>query len=63
MVRSVVEQLVKTGTVRRGQLGISVRRVDSDMAQSLGMSETKGIIVNEIFKASAAERADIRRAT
>jgi serine protease Do len=61
MVRSVMDQLIKTGTVRRGQLGISVKRVDSDMAQSLGMSETKGIIVNEIVKASAAERAGIRQ--
>lgn len=61
MVRSVMDQLIKTGAVRRGQLGISVRRVDSDMAQSLGMSETRGIIVNEIFKASAAERAGIRQ--
>jgi serine protease Do len=61
MVRSVMDQLIKTGTVRRGQLGISVKRVDSDMAQSLGMSETKGIIVNEVFKASAAERAGIRQ--
>src|SRR5688572_20855427 len=61
VVRSVMDQLSKTGTVRRGQLGISVRRVDSDMAQSLGMSETKGIIVNEIIKASAAERAGIRQ--
>ncbi|HKO34891.1 MAG TPA: Do family serine endopeptidase [Pyrinomonadaceae bacterium] len=61
MVRSVMDQLIKTGTVRRGQLGISVRRVDSDMAQSLGMSETKGIIVNSIVPASAAERAGIRQ--
>lgn len=61
MVRSVMDQLIKTGTVRRGQLGISVRRVDSDMAQSLGMSETKGIIVNSVVPASAAERAGIRQ--
>ena len=61
MVRSVMDQLIKTGTVRRGQLGISVRRVDSDMAQSLGMSETKGIIINQIIKGSAAERAGIRQ--
>ncbi len=61
MVRSVMDQLIKTGTVRRGQLGLTVRRVDSDMAQSLGMSETKGIIVNQIVKGSAAERAGIRQ--
>ena len=61
MVRSVMDQLIKTGTVRRGQLGITVRRVDSDMAQALGMSETKGIIVNSVVAGSAAERAGIRQ--
>jgi Do/DeqQ family serine protease len=61
MVRSVMDQLIKTGKVRRGQLGISVRRVDSDMAQSLGMSETKGIIVNSVVAGSAAERSGIRQ--
>lgn len=61
MVRTVMDQLVKTGKVRRGQLGVSVRRVDSDMAQSLGMSETKGVIVNSVVPGSAAERAGIRQ--
>jgi serine protease Do len=62
MVRSVMDQLSKTGKVRRGQLGVSVRRIDSDMAQSLGMSETKGVIVNSVVPGSAAERAGIRQA-
>ncbi|MDX6405052.1 MAG: serine protease Do [Blastocatellia bacterium] len=57
MARSVMDQLVKNGKVRRGQLGVTVRRVDSDMASSLGMSETKGIIVNSVRPGSAAERA------
>jgi len=61
MVKTVMDQLIKSGKVRRGQLGISVRRVDSDMAQSLGMSETKGIIVNSVTAGSAAERAGIRQ--
>ena len=61
MVKTVMDQLIKSGKVRRGQLGISVRRVDSDMAQSLGMSETKGIIVNSVTPGSAAERAGIRQ--
>src|SRR6185369_2575011 len=61
MVRSVMDQLSKTGKVRRGQLGISVGRVDSIMAQSLGMSEVKGVIVNAVVPGSAAERAGIRQ--
>ena len=61
MARSVMDQLVKNGKVRRGQLGISVTRVTSDLAQSLGMSEAKGVIVNSVQSGSAAERAGIRQ--
>jgi Do/DeqQ family serine protease len=61
MVKTVMDQLIKAGKVRRGQLGIVVRRVDSDMAESLGMTETKGIIVNSVAPGSAAERAGIRQ--
>ena len=61
MARSVMDQLVKNGKVRRGQLGITVSRVTSDLAQSLGMSETKGVIVNSVRQGSAAERAGIRQ--
>jgi S1-C subfamily serine protease len=59
MAKTVMEQLVKNGKVRRGQLGISVRRVDSDMAASLGMSETKGVIVNSVAAGSGAEKAGL----
>lgn len=61
MARSVMDQLVKNGKVRRGHLGITVRRVDSDMATSLGMSETKGVIVNSVTPGSAAEHAGIHQ--
>src|SRR5262249_61340898 len=57
MAKTVMDQLVKNGKVRRGQLGITVRRVDSDMAESLGMSETKGVMVNSVRAGSGAERA------
>lgn len=61
MAKSVMEQLVKNGKVRRGQLGITVSRVTSDLAASLGMSEAKGVIVNSVKSGSAAERAGIRQ--
>ena len=61
MVKSVMDQLVKNGKVRRGQLGVTVERVTSDIAESLGMSEAKGVIVSSVKPGSAAERAGIRR--
>ena len=61
MARTVMDQLVKNGKVRRGQLGITVSRVTSDLATTLGMSEAKGVIVNSVRPDSAAEKAGIRR--
>jgi len=62
MARTVMDQLVKNGKVRRGQLGISVSRVTSDLAASIGMSEAKGVIVNSVVAGSAAEHAGVRQA-
>ena len=61
MARTVMDQLVKNGKVRRGQLGIVVSRVTTDVAVSLGMPEAKGVIVNSVKAGSAAEKAGIRR--
>ena len=61
MAKSVMDQLVKNGKVRRGQLGVVVSRVTSDLASSLGMSEAKGVIVNSVRSGSAAERAGIKQ--
>jgi Do/DeqQ family serine protease len=61
MARNVMEQLVKTGKVRRGQLGIIVQKVTSDMASSLGLSEARGVIVSQVQTGSAAERAGIKQ--
>jgi serine protease Do len=61
MAKTVMEQLVKNGKVRRGQLGISVSRVTSDLAASLGMPDAKGVIVNSVRSGSAAEKAGLRQ--
>jgi len=61
MARSVLDQLVKNGKVRRGQLGIGVQRVTSDVAESLGLSDTKGVIVTSVRPGSGAEKAGLRR--
>src|ERR1051326_4500908 len=61
MAKSVMDQLVKNGKVRRGQLGVVVGRVTSDLAASLGMSEAKGVIVNSVRSGSAAEHAGIKQ--
>src|SRR5947209_647115 len=61
MTRTVVEQLINKGKVRRGQLGVYVQAVTEDLAQSLGLKEARGVIVSSVQKGSAAERAGLRQ--
>ena len=61
MTRSVTEQLIRGGRVRRGQLGVLVQQVTEDIAQSLGLKEARGVIVGSVQKGSAAESAGLRR--
>jgi Do/DeqQ family serine protease len=61
MARTVMEQLIKTGRVRRGQLGITVLKIPSDEASKLGVTEGAGVVVDQVQPGSAADRAGLRR--
>jgi len=61
MARTVMDTLIKTGKVRRGQLGITVQKVTSDIASSLGLKEAKGVLVAQVQPGGSAERAGLRK--
>lgn len=61
MARTITDTLVKTGKVRRGQLGITVVRLNSEPAKELGIKETKGVGVAQVQPGSAADRAGLRK--
>lgn len=60
MARRVMDQLIESGHVRRGMLGVTVQGIDADMANSLGLERTAGAIVSEVQPGSPAEKAGIR---
>jgi len=61
MARNVMDQLIKTGKVRRGQLGIVVQPITQDLAASIGLKEARGVIISQVQPDSAAEKAGLRR--
>ncbi|MBA3240539.1 MAG: Do family serine endopeptidase, partial [Acidobacteria bacterium] len=61
MARTVVEQLIGKGSVRRGQLGVVVQAVTADIAASLGLKEARGVIVSSVQEGSAAARAGLKQ--
>jgi len=60
MARTVADTLVKYGKVRRGQLGITVVKANSEPARLLGVKETKGVVVAQVQPGGAADRAGLR---
>jgi len=61
MAKNVMDQLIKSGNVRRGVLGVTVQPVTSDLAASLGLKDTKGVIVNSVQAGSSAEKAGLKQ--
>jgi Do/DeqQ family serine protease len=59
MAHSVMDQLIKYGSVKRGQLGVSMYTVTPDIAHSLGLPNATGALVSQVVDGSPAEKAGI----
>ena len=62
-VRSVEQDLVAHGTVRRGWLGLGIQVLPPELADAFGAKGEKGILVNRVVPGSPAERGGVRMGT
>lgn len=60
MMKSLVDQIIEFGEVRRGLLGILGGNVDESLAQALNSNVNIGAFVNEVAPDSAAEKAGLQ---
>lgn len=60
IVRKVVEDLREFGTIQRGFLGVSIRELDSKLAEEQGISDIRGVYVAEVTDNGAAREAGLR---
>jgi Do/DeqQ family serine protease len=61
MAADVMQQLIENGRVRRGRLGVSVQPMSSDLAQSFGLDEVEGALVNQVDADGPAAAAGLER--
>lgn len=60
MVRSVMDQLIEFGEVKRGVLGVTILSLNADYRKSLGLDEdVQGALVSQVLEGSAAASAGI----
>jgi serine protease Do len=60
LAKELLPELKTKGKVTRGWLGVSIQRVTSDIAESLGIETARGALVSNVSAGSPAERAGIR---
>ena len=60
MAHNVMEQLIRYGSIERGQLGVSMYTVTPEIAHSLGLAGPVGALVSQVLPGSAADKAGVR---
>src|SRR5208337_3251974 len=61
MALRVARQLISSGKVQRGYLGLTIQNLTPELARSFGVSETKGVLVANVLKGGPAEKVGIKR--
>jgi len=61
MAKPVFSQLIQKGSVSRGYMGVTIQPVTEELAQSFGLKEVKGALVNDVIKGGPADKAGIRQ--
>jgi Do/DeqQ family serine protease len=61
MMKTVMNQLIKYGAVKRGVLGVNIQTLVPEIATSMDLPEsTQGALVSQVVEGSAAEKAGVK---
>ncbi len=61
LARAIVPDLISSGKVQRGWLGVYLNNVSENEAKRQGMDAVKGVIIDSVFIGSPAEKAGIKK--
>lgn len=60
MVKPILDQVQKHGRVRRGWLGVGIQDLTSDLASSLEISGTEGVLVTDVMEGGPAAKGKLQ---
>ena len=60
VAENVRDQIVKTGKVSRGRIGVSIQDVSSQLADSFGLDRPRGALVGSVESGGPADQAGIK---
>jgi len=60
LAKRVMEQIIETGSVTRGWFGVEVIDMTPELAESMGLKDTRGAVVGAIERGSPAQKGGIK---
>jgi serine protease DegQ len=58
--KSVMEQIIQTGTVTRGWIGVEAQEITAELADSFGLPDTEGALIAGVLRGSPADTGGIK---
>ena len=55
-----MEQIIRTGTVTRGWIGVEAQEITPELAESFGLPDVEGALIAGVVRSSPADSAGIR---
>ena len=59
MAKSVMEQLIENGEVRRGRIGVAIQDITPDLRDAMKLSTNSGALVSSVSEDSPADKAGL----
>lgn len=61
ILKLVLDQITKNGSMTRGFIGVNLQAIDNDLAQALGLKNNNGALIAEVVQGSPADRAGLKQ--
>jgi serine protease Do len=61
MAKAIKDQLIKTGKVQRGYVGVGMQKIDPEMAEFFKLENNKGVLVTSVTEDSPADKAGLQK--
>lgn len=60
LARNVMDQIIKTGKVSRGYIGVTLQPLSPELAQQFGLKDTHGAVVTDVSPSGPGEKAGLK---
>ena len=58
--KKIMEQIIQSGSVTRGWVGVAVQELTPELAESFKLGDTQGVLISEVVRGSPADKAGVR---